>query len=51
MSGVALLSKNANPDEREIVRVMQSNICRCGTYPRIIVAIRNAARMMKEGSK
>lgn len=51
MSGVALLNKNPNPDEREIVRFMQSNVCRCGTYSRIVLAIRNAARAMKEGSK
>lgn len=51
MSGVALLSKNSNPDEMEIVRSMQGNICRCGTYSRIVLAIRNAARTMKEGSK
>jgi len=43
MSGVALLSKNPNPDEAEIVRFMNGNICRCGTYPRIVAAIRLAA--------
>ncbi|HXG67435.1 MAG TPA: (2Fe-2S)-binding protein [Blastocatellia bacterium] len=51
LSGVALLGRNPNPDEREIVRSMQGNICRCGTYARIVLAIRNAARAMKEGSK
>src|SRR4030095_3621162 len=34
ISGVALLSKNANPSEQEIVRFMEGNVCRCGTYPR-----------------
>ncbi len=43
MSGVALLSKNPNPNEAEIARFMNGNICRCGTYPRIVAAIRLAA--------
>ncbi len=45
MSGVALLSKNPNPNEAEIARFMNGNICRCGTYPRIVAAIRLAANM------
>ena len=44
MSGVALLTRNPNPSEQEIVRAMDGNICRCGTYPRIIAAIRRAAQ-------
>ena len=51
MSGVALLSKNPNPSEEEIVRFMDGNVCRCGTYPRIVAAITKAARMMKGGAK
>lgn len=47
MSGVALLAKNTNPSEQEIVQFMQGNVCRCGTYPRIVTAIRKAARAMK----
>ena len=47
ISGVALLSKNANPSEQEIVRFMEGNVCRCGTYPRIVTAIRKAAQSMK----
>ena len=43
MSGVGLLEKNPRPTEREIVRAMEGNVCRCGTYPRIIAAIRRAA--------
>ena len=45
MAGVALLKKNANPDEAEIIRSMDGNICRCGTYPRIIAAIQRAAKV------
>jgi aerobic-type carbon monoxide dehydrogenase small subunit (CoxS/CutS family) len=44
VAGVGLLRKNPNPSEEEIVRHMQGNICRCGTYPRIVAAIQKAAR-------
>src|SRR6185295_14754083 len=47
MSGVALLGKNSNPSEQEIVRFMEGNVCRCGTYPRVVLAIRKAAQSMK----
>jgi aerobic-type carbon monoxide dehydrogenase small subunit (CoxS/CutS family) len=43
VSAVGLLKKNPNPTRDEIVRWMDGNICRCGTYPRIIAAIRKAA--------
>jgi aerobic-type carbon monoxide dehydrogenase small subunit (CoxS/CutS family) len=43
VSGVALLKTNANPSVAEIVEFMDGNICRCGTYPRIVAAIRRAA--------
>ncbi len=43
MSGVSLLKKNPHPTEAEILRAMEGNICRCGTYPRIVEAIRLAA--------
>ena len=43
MSAVSLLEKNANPSEQEILKSMQGNICRCGTYPRIIKAIQEAS--------
>ena len=51
MSGVALLSKNSSPGETEIVRLMEGNVCRCGTYPRVVAAITKAARQMKGGAK
>jgi aerobic-type carbon monoxide dehydrogenase small subunit (CoxS/CutS family) len=44
MTGVALLNKNRNPSEVEISQFMEGNICRCGTHPRIVAAIRKAAR-------
>jgi aerobic-type carbon monoxide dehydrogenase small subunit (CoxS/CutS family) len=51
MSGVALLNKNTSPGEEEIVRSMEGNVCRCGTYPRIVAAITQAARQMKGGAR
>jgi aerobic-type carbon monoxide dehydrogenase small subunit (CoxS/CutS family) len=42
MSGAALLAKNPNPSEAEILTAMQGNVCRCGTYPRIIAAFKHA---------
>jgi isoquinoline 1-oxidoreductase alpha subunit len=51
MSGCALLSTNANPSEQEINQFMEGNICRCGTYPRIVAAIRKAAQSMKGGGR
>jgi len=44
MSGVALVAKNRNPAPAEIAAAMQGNVCRCGTYPRIVKAIQAAAR-------
>ena len=43
MSGVALLAKNPNPSDAEIVRFMDGNLCRCGAYGGIVEAIRLAA--------
>ena len=44
LSGVALLQRKPNPSAQEIVRHMEGNICRCGTYPRIVAAVRKAAK-------
>lgn len=43
MTAVALLEKNANPSEEEIVAAMNGNICRCATYLRIRMAVKTAA--------
>lgn len=51
LSAVALLKKNPNPSEAEVARGMQGNICRCGTYPRIVDAVRKAAKAPKENGK
>ena len=44
LSTVALLNTTPNPTGDDILRAMNGNICRCGTYPRIIAAIRQAAQ-------
>jgi len=44
MSAVALLKQNPAPSENEIIRFMDGNVCRCGTYPRIVSAIQKAAK-------
>jgi len=46
MSAVALLKKTPQPEESDIVNFMNGNICRCGTYPRIVSAIQKAAKVM-----
>ncbi|MGE5057354.1 MAG: (2Fe-2S)-binding protein [Acidobacteriota bacterium] len=44
MSAVALLKKNPSPSESQIVDYMDGNVCRCGTYARIVSAIQKAAK-------
>jgi aerobic-type carbon monoxide dehydrogenase small subunit (CoxS/CutS family) len=47
MSTVSLLKKNSAPTDGEIISAMQGNICRCGTYPKIISAIHKAIELQK----
>jgi aerobic-type carbon monoxide dehydrogenase small subunit (CoxS/CutS family) len=42
MSAVSLLNSKPHPSDAEILQAMQGNICRCGTYPRIVTAVRRA---------
>ena len=51
VSAVALLNKQSEPSRDEIVRHMDKNICRCGTYLRIVAAVEDAAKRMKGGVK
>jgi isoquinoline 1-oxidoreductase alpha subunit len=44
MQAAALLTTNKKPTHEQIVAHMDGNICRCGTYPRIVRAIQRAAR-------
>ena len=51
MTAVAFLRKTANPSEEQIVRAMDGNVCRCGTYQRIVAAVKRAAEAMKGGAQ
>jgi nicotinate dehydrogenase subunit A len=42
LSAVSLLKSKPHPSDAEILQAMQGNVCRCGTYPRIVAAIRRA---------
>jgi nicotinate dehydrogenase subunit A len=48
MATVSLLRTNPAPTEADIARVMDPNVCRCGTYPRIVRAVKLAAERMKK---
>jgi aerobic-type carbon monoxide dehydrogenase small subunit (CoxS/CutS family) len=43
VAGSALLARNPDPDEPEIRHALEGNLCRCGTYLRIVAAVRAAA--------
>jgi aerobic-type carbon monoxide dehydrogenase small subunit (CoxS/CutS family) len=51
MSGTSLLRDAHNPSEEQIVEAMNGNVCRCGTYPRIVAAVQRAARLSAQGGK
>lgn len=48
MSAVSLLDRNPHPKESDIVDFMNGNVCRCGTYSRIVTAIQKAAKVLGE---
>lgn len=50
MAATALLKQNLTPSDADIDKAMSGNICRCGTYPRIRSAIKQAAASIKESS-
>ena len=49
LAGVALLEENASPTEADIRAAMSGNLCRCGTYPKIVLAVQDAGRRMASG--
>jgi aerobic-type carbon monoxide dehydrogenase small subunit (CoxS/CutS family) len=51
MAGFALLGKNHDPTPEDIARALEGNVCRCGTYARIILAVRHAAESLKGGGR
>src|SRR6266536_5694929 len=48
MSGVALLNKHSQPNRDEIISHMNRNVCRCGTYQRVLAAIELASNRLKQ---
>jgi aerobic-type carbon monoxide dehydrogenase small subunit (CoxS/CutS family) len=51
MSATSLLCDAHNPSEEQIVEAMNGNVCRCGTYPRIVAAVQHAARLSAQGGR
>jgi nicotinate dehydrogenase subunit A len=51
LQSVALLRKEVSPSEAEIKQQLEGNICRCGTYNRIVSAVQRAAQVMAAGAK
>src|ERR1043166_3672885 len=51
MSASALLTRNPKPDRADIIAAMNGNICRCGTYQRIIEAIQIASGQSSSAPK
>ena len=49
MNAYGLLLKNPEPSRKEVIEGMEDNLCRCGTYGRIIQAIQEAGKEMKRG--
>jgi nicotinate dehydrogenase subunit A len=50
MNAVGLLNRQAAPGEDEIRRAMDGNVCRCGTYSRVLAAVRRAAGTSAEAN-
>lgn len=48
LAATALLRESAHPTEQQIVSAMNHNVCRCGTYPRILAAIERASHRSSE---
>ncbi|MFJ3464244.1 (2Fe-2S)-binding protein [Achromobacter spanius] len=51
MTAVGLLKATPQPTEQQIADAMSGNICRCGTYPRILAAVQQAAARLAQGGK
>jgi aerobic-type carbon monoxide dehydrogenase small subunit (CoxS/CutS family) len=49
MAATSLLNETHEPTEDQIVLGMNGNVCRCGTYPRIVAAVRLASRLGAQG--
>jgi nicotinate dehydrogenase subunit A len=51
MGAVSLLRTTPNPSEQDVARLMSGHVCRCGTYARIVRAVRLAASRTKSPAK
>lgn len=51
MSASALLKDNHAPNDEQIITAMNGNVCRCGTYPRILAAIKRASTLPAGGTR
>lgn len=51
MAAAALVAANPEPSDDEIRAAMAGNLCRCGTYPKIVRAVRRAAAELREASR
>ena len=49
MATIGFLQTTPNPTDADIARLMDRNVCRCGTYPRIVAAIKDAAKRVRAG--
>ncbi len=49
LSATALLHEHPHPTDQQIIEFMDGNICRCGTYPRIVAAIKRASQQGEKG--
>jgi aerobic-type carbon monoxide dehydrogenase small subunit (CoxS/CutS family) len=48
LAAVALLESEPNPSPEDVAARLAGNVCRCGTYPRIVAAVQLAARTMRK---
>jgi aerobic-type carbon monoxide dehydrogenase small subunit (CoxS/CutS family) len=49
LGATSLLNERHNPTEEQIAEAMEGHICRCGTYPRIVEAVKRASRLPDQG--
>jgi xanthine dehydrogenase YagT iron-sulfur-binding subunit len=49
LAAIALIEENPSPTESDIRAAMSGNLCRCGTYPKIVLAVQDAARRLGDG--
>ena len=50
LGATSLLHEQHHPTEEQILEAMEGHICRCGTYPRIVDAVKRASRLLAQGA-